>query len=76
MDRIAVQRWREKEREDERAEQYFRETCRRELADAFVDAADETFYEDNIGESYMEWFKKDIARQKQQQQQQNLQGEK
>jgi hypothetical protein len=77
MDRMAVLRWREKESEDQKAELYFRETCRRELADAFGDAADEALYENNIEESYMEWLKKDIARQKQeQQQQQNLQGEK
>jgi hypothetical protein len=75
MDRTASKRWREKEREDERAEQNFRETCRRELADAFGDAADEAFYEDNIGESYMEWLKKDIAPQKQQQEQ-DVQGKK
>ncbi len=74
MDRIASKRWKEKEREDERAEQYFRETCRRGLADTFGDAADEALHEDNIGESYMEWLKKDTARQKQQHQ--DLQGEK
>jgi hypothetical protein len=71
MDRKANLQWREKERQDEKADEQFRESCLRELASAIErgDLADGQALVDldddgEVGEPYMEWLSKDIARQK------------
>jgi hypothetical protein len=75
MDRKAHLQWKEKERQDEKADEEFRGNCLRDLASAIDkgDVADGQVlinldeHNSDVGESYMEWLSKDIARQKREQ---------
>jgi len=71
MDKVAYDKWRVVQVEDANAENQFQKACQRgDIANSSVEIGDddEDEDEDDIGEPYLEWLAKDLARQKIEQQ--------
>jgi hypothetical protein len=73
MDKAAYDIWYKIEAENAKAEAQFLDACRRgDIANVSVEVGDDDIDDEDIGEPYLEWLARDLARQKKEQQ--NSQG--